>query len=114
MHNFPDGCCDDSCDLLSYYLLEECKISTKQGIGRFNDGNPENATNYAWLVTEDEVIIDITFGQFKYCAKVEDEIYVGRENSFYCSLDHKKQIGNYNTRNSERLWSDYQIIVSYF
>jgi len=31
MHNFPHGCCDDSCDLFADYLLSVHGIHTKQG-----------------------------------------------------------------------------------
>ena len=30
MIKFPNGCCDDSCDLLAYYLYETYYIHTKQ------------------------------------------------------------------------------------
>ena len=33
MSNFPGGCCDDSCDLLAYYLYTTYKIRTRQGVG---------------------------------------------------------------------------------
>lgn len=33
MSHFPAGCCDDSCDLLAYYLYTEYGINTKQRNG---------------------------------------------------------------------------------
>lgn len=30
MFNFPSGCCDDSCDLLAYYLHDKYQIHVKQ------------------------------------------------------------------------------------
>ncbi len=48
MSNFPVACCDDSCDLLVYYLYTVYKICTKQKVGKYQDNDPNNATNHAW------------------------------------------------------------------
>lgn len=40
MIKFPNGCCDDSCDLLAYYLYETYYIHTKQVNGVYRDKNP--------------------------------------------------------------------------
>ena len=68
MSNFPGGCCDDACDLLSYYLYDEFGIRTRQGNGLYDDGVFENRTNHAWLVMDDGTVIDITGTQFRFCA----------------------------------------------
>lgn len=60
MSNFPGGCCDDSCDLLAYYLCTECAVHTKQGNGIYRDINPNNTTNHAWLIMNNSTIIDVT------------------------------------------------------
>ena len=50
MSNFPGGCCDDSYDLLAYYLHERYNIHTEQVNGVYRDNNPYNTTNHAWLL----------------------------------------------------------------
>lgn len=113
MSNFPGGCCDDACDLLSYYLYDELGIRTMQGNGLYDDGVFENRTNHAWLVMDDGTVIDITGTQFKFCAGFTEEVYIGQENSFYKGLERKTILENYDIRQSERLWTDYQIILGY-
>ncbi len=113
MSNFPGGCCDDSCDLLAYYLYDTYRIHTKQGNGIYRDNNYNNTTNHAWLLTDDNTIIDITGDQFKYCAGYAEEVYVGKINSFYKRLEDKRSYDNYDITQSGRLWNDYQIILEY-
>lgn len=113
MYRFPNGCCDDSCDILGYHLLRRYGIHTKQVNGLYDDGVNENITNHAWLVSDDKQIIDITYGQFKFCAGVETDIYVGEENAFYLMLKDIRIYENYNIENCERLWNDYKVIIEY-
>lgn len=113
MSNFPSGCCDDSCDLLAYYLYITYNIRTKQGNGEYCNNNFYNITNHAWLVMDDDTIIDITGDQFRFCAGYTKEVYVGKENSFYKRLEEKRIYENYDITQSARLWNDYQIIMRY-
>jgi hypothetical protein len=112
MSNFPAGCCDDSCDLLAYYLYTAYEINTKQGNGIFRDNNPNNTTNHAWLVMDDGTIIDITINQFEFFSKYAEGVYVGKENSFYKHLEGNRIYENYDIMQDARLWNDYQIIMS--
>lgn len=113
MSNFPVACCDDSCDLLAYYLYTVYKICTKQKVGKYHDNDPNNVTNHAWLIMDDNTIIDITGDQFKYCAGYTKEVYVGKENSFYKRLEDKRSYENYDITQNDRLWNDYKVILSY-
>lgn len=113
MSNFPGGCCDDSCDLLAYYLYTTYKIRTRQGIGTYRDNDPNNTTDHAWLIMYDNTIIDITGDQFRYCAGYTDEVYVGVETLFYKKLERKQVRDNYDITKAARLLDDYQIIMSY-
>lgn len=113
MRNFPGGCCDDSCDLLAYYLYTTYKIRTRQGIGTYRDNDPNNTTDHAWLIMYDNTIIDITGDQFRYCAGYTDEVYVGVETLFYKKLERKQVRDNYDITKDARLLDDYQIIMSY-
>ena len=113
MSYFPRGCCDDSCDLLAYYLYITYNIHTKQGNGRYRDNNPDNTMHHAWLITDNNTIIDITGDQFEYCTGYAEEVYVGKGNSFYKRLEDKRSYDNYDITQDDRLWNDYKIILSY-
>lgn len=113
MIKFPNGCCDDSCDLLAYYLYETYYIHTKQVNGVYRDKNPYDTTNHAWLVMNEQMIIDITADQFKFLSKCDEGVYVGKENSFYKQLEDIRMYDNYNIMQDTRLWNDYRIIRKY-
>lgn len=116
MYRFPSGCCDDSCDLLGYYLLHRYGIHTMQEIGEYRDGNPENTFNHAWLVTDDDIIIDITMDQFKNQFEETDvDVFIGRksDHSFYSIFDDYSKHNNFNIENQERLYKDYLKIIEY-
>ncbi len=111
MSNFPCGCCDDSCDLFAHYLYTIYGIYTKQRNGIYRDNNPDNTTNHAWLVMDDDIIIDITADQFDFLPRDTEGVYVGKENPFYRNLDRIQTYENYDIMQNERLWNDYQIIM---
>ena len=109
MSNFPYGCCDDSCDLLAYYLYDRFQINTSQINGVYRDRIPEEITNHAWLLLDD-IIIDITADQFSSLIEINNGVYVGVETE---QLEDKQTLLNYNIRENQRLWNDYQIILKY-
>ena len=113
MSNFPNGCCDDTCDLLAYYLFTTYNIHTRQCVGRHCDNNLSDTTGHAWLIMDNNIIIDITGDQFKYYARYSEKVYVGKENSFYKKLEDKQIQENYDITQDDRLWNDYQVILSY-
>ena len=89
---FPRGCCGDSSDLLAQYLLEN-GIRTYYVCGTHYEDDCENNQSHAWLLTEDEVIIDITADQFKYdpiYSYYDLPIYVGHGNEFYDMFEVEK------------------------
>lgn len=112
MSNFPYGCCDDSCDLLGYYLYDQFQINTKHINGVYRDSIPEEITNHAWLLLDD-IIIDITADQFSSLIENNNGVYVGVENEFYQQLEDKQTLLNYDISENQRLWNDYQIILQY-
>lgn len=112
MSNFPYGCCDDSCDLLAYYLYDRFQINTNQINGVYRDSIPEEITNHAWLLLDD-IIIDITANQFSSLIENNNGVYVGVENEFYQQLEDKQTLLNYDISENQRLWNDYQIILQY-
>ena len=109
MMNFPNGCCDDACDLLGYYLKEKYGIATKQVVGRYDIGAFEELTNHVWLITSTNIIIDITGDQFEGNSCV----YVGPENDFYMRMGKECIQENYDIKKDVRLKSDYDIIFEY-
>ena len=106
MHRFPSGCCDDSCDLLGFYLWEKYNMHTSQIIGYYDD----EMTNHVWLITDDKIIIDITGDQFY---GTWEPVYVGMENGNYKKLSRIITQNNFDIRGQLRLWNDYNIILKY-
>lgn len=113
MNNFPGGCCDDSADLLGYYLRTEHHISSKQGNGLYKDEHPYNTTNHAWVELSDGTVIDITADQFLHFSKCPNGIFIGTRNSFYNNLDDVRIYEHYDITQNPRLWHDYQAICRY-
>ena len=113
MSRFPNGCCDDACDLLAYYLCNVHKIHTEQFNGTYYDQlEPENTTNHNWLKYKD-YIIDITYSQFSFITNSQEKIYFGKANTFYKSLERIHQIEHCDIRTNNRLWKDYQFIIAH-
>lgn len=106
MHRFPGGCCDDTCDLLGFYLREKYRIHTSQRNGYYE----AEMTNHAWLITDDLIIIDITGDQFYGAWK---SVYVGQEVGTYKKLSRIITQDNFDIRKQSRLWDDYNIILKY-
>lgn len=113
MSNFPGGCCDDSSDLLAYYLLTEYNIPSRQRKGVYYTGDPNDTTNHAWLELDGELFVDITADQFEYFSYLAEGVYVGGNNTFYEHLNRKECYENYDISSNDRLWKDYCIILQY-
>jgi len=76
---FPRGCCGDASDLLAQFLLEN-DIKTYYVGGTYKDWF------HAWLITSNEIIIDITGDQFKYdpdFLKYDKPVYIGGKDAFH-------------------------------
>lgn len=113
--NFPQGCCDDTCDLLAKYLHEH-GIRTTQASGIYCDGNPENNTNHAWLLLDNITVIDITGDQFKWddiFLRNNNPIYIGSENNFYHLFEDIRVYENFDVNSQPRLHGLYQKIKEY-
>ena len=83
--NFPRGCCGDASDLLAQFLLEN-GIRTYSVSGTYRDGSFDNTQSHAWLLTNNQTIIDITGDQFRYnpvFLNYDKSVYVGAEDHFY-------------------------------
>lgn len=110
---FPRGCCDDSADLLGYYLMIEHQIKSKQMKGIYMSSDPWNRTYHAWTQLENGVIIDITADQFLSLSECPDGVYVGMPNEFYNSLDDLEVYDHCNIIYNTRLSHDYEEILRY-
>lgn len=106
MHRFPGGCCDDTSDLLAFYLWEEYNIETRQLIKIYEPDEPELKCNHAVLLLDDNEIIDLTGDQFPGGA----EVYIGEENEFYQAMEFDSIIDNFDIRKQDRLLNDYLVI----
>ena len=78
-NNFPKECCEHASDLLAQYLLEK-GIKTR----KVNGGLKSDETwHHVWLLTEDDIVIDITGDQFiGEIPKLNEKpksVYIGKE-----------------------------------
>jgi hypothetical protein len=86
---FPCGCCGDACDLLSQYLLDN-SIKTYNICGTYRDGSFETIQSHTWLLTDGEIIIDITGDQFRNDSvflNYDKPVYVGTYDNFHKLFD---------------------------
>lgn len=90
--NFPRGCCGITSELLAKFLYDNGyrkKITYVSAI--FYDLELENPP-HAWLVIENDIVLDITGDQFKGYPeplKFKESVYVGPYNKFYKSFEEK-------------------------
>lgn len=120
MSRFPNGCCDDACDLLAYYLQQN-GISTIQVNGVYRGDNPQNTQNHVWLRTNDGLLIDITGDQFsrrKELLYYDVPVYVGYEDTLHKLFAERKEYPSFNFESNDgpgekRMMSIYKIIHEY-
>ena len=105
MMRFPDGCCDDTCDLFWHYLLIEHNIVLQQISCYYIKGN----TRHNWLETQDGLIVDLTGDQFKG----RPAVYVDFDDGFYGQMNDRKGVTPYCILNDKRLKRDYDVIMKY-
>jgi hypothetical protein len=82
---FPCGCCGIASELLAQFLLEG-GIHTYYVCGNYREGGFDNFQSHAWLVTENDIIIDITGDQFRYepvFLNYNKSVYVGPMDDFH-------------------------------
>ncbi|WP_160684330.1 transglutaminase domain-containing protein [Clostridium sp. C2-6-12] len=121
-NEFPRGCCGDTSDLLAQYLLEN-GIETNYVCGTYRDGSFENSQTHAWLLTDNNIIIDITGDQFKYDAdflNYNESVYVGVEDDFHRLFEVEKRdchdnygVDNLGCFSQPRLNKLYRKIIKY-
>ena len=118
--NFPVGCCDDTCDLLAQFLLDN-DIEIYRVHGTYRDGLFEDIQSHTWLLTDNQIIIDIAGDQFRHTPHLlnnNKSVYVGAENHFYRlfevdSIDAHKGIDALGDGCQDRLNELYRKIMRY-
>ena len=108
MNGFPRGCCDDTCDLLAFYLKTMFGIETMQMIKEYKPNIIEERCYHAVLLMGDKRIIDLTGDQFLG----GEPVYVGFENGFYKEMNDVEIKDNYDISKQDRLWNDYRTILN--
>lgn len=108
MRDFSFGCCDDVCDLFTYFLFHNYGIVTTQ----FNAFIESENTYHNWLVFEDEIIIDLTIKQFNYFKEYEEFIYYGYDIDFYSNSNRIRTVVHCDINNHKNLFRDYQLIIN--
>ncbi|EGO5016467.1 hypothetical protein ACJX4N_002507 [Enterococcus faecalis] len=84
-YKFPKGCCGDTSDLLAQFLLEN-GIKTYYIWGIYKPKSYENIQSHAWLLTDDQTIIDITGDQFREKLEFlnyDNPVYIGDKDDFH-------------------------------
>ena len=82
-YDFPNDCCEHTCDLLGQYLLER-EITTHQVncVSKYDESR-----HHVWLETSNEILIDITGDQFTGKISQLNEnpkaLYVGEEGQIH-------------------------------
>lgn len=120
--NFPRACCGDASDLLAEFLLEN-GIQPRYVCGTYRDDNPENYQSHAWLITERNIIVDITGDQFKYdrmFLNYNKPVYVGPMDKFHrlfevrpCDISVHGGIKSLGSGSRKRMYMLYGIIKEY-
>lgn len=71
--------------MLAQFLLEN-GIRTYYVCGEYRDGSFENFRSHAWLLANNQIIIDITGDQFRYnplFLNYDKSVYVGAMDNFH-------------------------------
>lgn len=120
LSRFPKGCCGIISSLLAKYLLEN-GINSYEVSGTFRNENPEETQSHAWLVLEDNTVVDITGDQFKnnpLFLYFSEKVYVGPMNEFYELFeDIEKFLYEDSTEGTNKIniqnKKNYEIILGY-
>ena len=120
LSRFPNGCCGIISSLLAKYLSDN-GIYSYEVSGTFRNDNHEETQSHAWLMLEDNTIIDITGDQFKnnpIFLYYSEKVYVGPMNKFHELFedvekfpyeDFTEGTSKINIQNKK----NYEIILSY-
>lgn len=92
--NFPTGCCGITAELLARFLMDNgIKGKVTYIGGTYHDYSLE-LQSHAWLIIENDIVVDITGDQFKYYpvpVNFNETVYVGLYNDFYNLFEINKE-----------------------
>lgn len=117
---FPNGCCDDACDLLAFYLKQHFIDSIKIN-GSYVGNDKENYNQHHVWLQVDDFFVDITGDQFKNnkCFEYFNiSTYVGSDNDFYSKFSDREielpfDFINNDSFSGKNLYHDYLILKKY-
>ena len=93
-NNFPSGCCGITSELLAKFLYDNgYRKKITYVSATFYDLNLENPP-HAWLVIENDIVLDITGDQFKGYPEplnFREPVYVGSYNKFYNAFEEQSR-----------------------
>ena len=82
---FPCGCCGDASYLLAQYLLNH-RVRTYYVCGTYCNRRFEGIQSHAWLLVDNQIIIDITGDQFRNKPEFlyyDKTVYTGMKDEFH-------------------------------
>ena len=92
--NFPSGCCGITSELLAKFLYDNgYRKKITYVSATFYDLDLENPP-HAWLVIENDIVLDITGDQFKWYPEplnFREPVYVGPYNKFYNAFEEQSR-----------------------
>ena len=119
--HFPRGCCGDVCDLLGQYLLVN-GINSWYVCGNYY-GKNDFFQSHAWLLIDDNLIVDITGDQFSDNAiflQYSVPVYIGQTDPFHALFQVEERnirktvpLNSLGCLDSYRLPNLYQRICKY-
>lgn len=121
-NHFPRDCCDDVCDLFGQMLFEQ-GIAVLKVFGMYRYDNWNHKYSHTWLQLEGGTVIDLTGDQYKKDPIMENyniPCYVGKPNQLHQLFRKELRcepfygINNYPETATPRLWTLYDIILSFF
>lgn len=121
-NKFPRGCCGDASELLAQFLLEH-GIKTNYICGTYREGSCDTFQSHAWLLTNNQIIIDITGNQFNdnpVFLNYDKSVYVGAGDDFHRLFEFEdrdvhenKGLNTLGSMCQPRLNELYQKIIKY-
>ena len=109
MSVFPNDCCDDTTDMLGYFLLHNFNVSTYRLTLWHNKSKTE--CHCVLLMDDRLTVIDLTGDQ--YLNDNRPRVYIGIKDEYYKNMPEKSICENYDfvAEHNKRLCFDYDAIL---
>lgn len=119
---FPRGCCGEASDLLAQYLLNK-GFEIRYVCGTYWGNTVDDRQSHAWLIIDDNTIVDITGDQFKWNSdfyNYDKSVYVGELDDFHRLFEVEDRdvhehygIDALGSLDTSRLWDLFRKILKY-